>query len=568
MTPALSLLWPHLPRLIDATAVRPRAWTGRDTLLLAGVLGYAIALRLVLFNGFFGSDDVVYLARSMEIADGVWSSANYNGSLRYGYNIPAALFIYLFGLNVFTANAWTLVCSVAEVGLVYAFAARYLDRRSAVFAALILASLPLHIALGTRIHADAVLAFFVTLSFVLFFAAEQTGRRILYAATGLALGMIFWVKELAAVTLLAFLTYPLIAGRLRREWLWVVGGGLVMLAGHLALMQVIAGHPLHLLTTVSAQLHDGVGSAGYTDSGGYYFHYLFVNIRHTWIAAFLALAAIVALIRARRTLAADAPRYVAWWLVALLVVMSFTPVSLDPLRFAMKQSNYLNLFMAPIALLGGWFLAHLRHRALAAGLLALTLAGGLALGALAQHAYRAFTANSRAAVDFIKAHPDARVLGTTNNRNMLRVAALIDGRPDLEARFALLDQAWATTSARQPADAPAGPRDMRPRYVIFDRETLDWARKSPLPSEAPACWRAVATLAPAHRDAGYWLLDSAMQGAAALPDPVRTRLVPALERYRDPRPATIYRVPAGDLHCANASSPPPGPLADTVQKPI
>lgn len=555
-----SLSWPRLPRLIDAAVARPRAWTGRDTLLLAGVLGYAIALRLVLFNGFFGSDDVVYLARSIEIADGGWSSANYNGSLRYGYNIPAALFIYLFGLNTFTANAWTLVCSVAEAGLVYGFAARYLDRRSAVFAALILASLPLHIALGTRIHADAVLGFFLTLSFVLFFAAEQTGRRALYAATGLALGMIFWVKELAAVTLLAFLTYPLIAGRLRREWLWIVGGGLVMLAGHLALMQVIAGHPLHLLTTVSAQLQDGIGNAGYSDGGGYYFHYLFVNIRHTWIAAFLALVAIVALVRARRAHGDDVLRYVAWWLAALLVVMSFTPVSLDPLRFAMKQSNYLNLFMAPIALLGGWFLARLRRRVLAAGLLALTLAGGLALGALAQHDYRRFSANSRAAVDFIKAHPEARTLGTTHTRNMLRVAALLDGTPELETRFEMLEQAWAAKPDTMPADTP--------HYVIFDRETLDWARKGPLPAEAPTCWQAVATLIPRHHDAGYWLLRGAVRGAAALPAPARARLVPVLDRYLDPRPATVYRVPAGDLRCETTSSPPAAAAADAAQEPV
>jgi len=33
------------------------------------------------------------------------------------------------------------------------------------------------------------------------------------------------------------------------------------------------------------------------------------------------------------------------------------PVSLTPLRFVMKQSNYLSLFMAPIALLAGYQIA-------------------------------------------------------------------------------------------------------------------------------------------------------------------------------------------------------------------
>ena len=534
--------------VIDAAAAPVHAWTAYDTAVLGALLGYAIVLRLLFFNGFFGSDDLVYLARSVQIAEGVWTSANYNGSLRYGYNIPAGLFIYLFGLNTFTANLWTLVSSVAEVGVVYAFARRYFGRRSAVFAALILASLPLHIALATRIHADAVLALFLTLAFVLFYRAEETGRPLLYAAAGLALGMVFWVKELAAVTLLAFMSYPLLAGRLRRGWLFVVAGGLVMLVAHLVLMQIIAGHPLHLMTTVTSQLQEGVRGDGYTDSPGYYFRYLFANIRHTWIAAFLAAFAIAALAwRHHARDRVDATLYTAWWLIALLVVMSFTPVSLDPLRFAMKQSNYLNLFLAPIALLGGWFLAGLRRRTLAHAVLALTLVGGVAIGAVAQHAYRSFTANSRAVVEFVRAHPEFRVLGTTNNRNMVRVAALLDDAPALGANFGLLDEAW--TAAPAPT---AG--DTRALLVVFDRETLDWARHAPGPSEPPPCWRAVAVLQPTYRDAGYWLLDGALAGAAVLPAALRTALEPRLRRHRDPQRATLYRAPPDDLRCDRAGS--------------
>lgn len=541
----------RLPRLVDPAAASARAWTTRDTLVLGGVLAYAVMLRLALFNGFFGSDDIVYLARSIQIADGVWSSANYNGSLRYGYNIPAALFIYVFGLNVFTANAWTLFCSVAEVGVVYAFAARYLDRRSAVFAALILASLPLHIALGTRIHADAVLALFLTLAFVLFHVAEETHRIRYYVLTGLSLGMVFWTKELAAVTLLAFVTYPLLAGRLKREWLYVVAGGLVMLIGHLVLMQSIAGNPLHLVATVTSQLQDGVSSEGYTDSPAYYFSYLFVDIRHTWMVAFLALFAIGVMIRrVRREPVGDVLIYCTWWLVALLVVMSFTPVSLDPLRFAMKQSNYLNLFMAPLALLGGAFLARLKHRVTAHALLALTLAGGIALGALAQHAYRTFTANSRAAVDFVKSHRADWILGTTNNRNMLRAAALLERTPELETRFGLLDLVWTDPARAQWPDGSAGDG-----YVIFDRETLDWARKGDGPDAPPACWHAVAQLVPASGGAGHTLLQTALHVTAVLPDAARDRLEPALRRHLDPRPATVYRVSAGNLRCDDAAGP-------------
>ncbi|MBT9566869.1 MAG: glycosyltransferase family 39 protein [Thiobacillus sp.] len=549
MTSARPLL--RLPSLIDPASSPARPWAASDAIILAGLLLFALALRMALFNGFFGSDDLVYLARSLQIAEGVWSSANYNGSLRYGYNIPAALFIQSFGLNTFTANAWTLFCSLAEVAVVYLFAVRFLNRRTAIFAALILSSMPLHIALGTRIHADAVLGLFLTLSFALFYAAEQTGKRMLYLATGLALGMIFWVKELAVITLLAFATYPLMAGRLKPEWGWVIAGGLVMLAGHLLLMYAIAGNPLHLITTVSSQLERGMTTDSYNDSAGYYFHYLFVNIRHTWIAPFLALSALVALLfHSGRQQANGIVLYLAWWLLALLIVMSFTPVSFDPLRLTMKQSNYLNLFMAPLALLGGWALAGMRGRVLSMTLLGLTLAGGIMLAALSQHAYRLFTANSKAAVDFVKTHPDDWIIGSTNNRNMLRVAAILERNPQLEAHFDTLDRAFA-------GEVPGARPPHTEGYVIFDRETLDWGRTTPIPATPPVCWKPVALLVPDNRGAGYWLLAAAIRVSQILPSALEQRVEPALRSYLEPRPATIYRVAADNLRC-DAPSLAPG----------
>lgn len=523
--------------------------------MLCGLLLFAAALRLAFFNGFFGSDDLVYLTRSLQIAEGTWSSANYNGSLRYGYNIPAALFIYVFGLNMFTANAWTLFCSLAEVGVVYLFAARFLDRRTALFAALVLASMPLHMALGTRIHADAVLGLFLTLSFVLFYAAEQSVSRRLYFATGLSLGMIFWVKELGVITLLALITYPIVAGRIKREWVWVIGGGLVMLVGHLALMYAIAGDPFHLIKTVTSQVENGLTQDAYDDSAGYYFRYLFLDIRHTWIAPFMAVLAFAALrFGAKQQSHSDALTYVAWWLIALLVVLSFTPVSLDPLRLTMKQSNYLNLFMTPIALLSGALLARMQARALRNVVVSVTVVGGIALGAIAQHAYQTFTANSKAAVAFIKAHPDDWIVGSTNNKNMARVSAILERDPGLDRRFGDLN--------RDLTAAPLGNSELTRKpegYAIIDLETLHWGSTASIPERPPECWKPVIQLAPENHDLGYWLLRAGLHLADALPDPARRSLVPTLRQYLTPRPATIYRVDANNLQCDR----PPSTLTDS-----
>ena len=531
------------PDCLAPRVVRPAPWLTRDWAILALLVLFAALLRLAFFNGFFGSDDLVYLTRSKEIAEGLWTRADYNGALRYGYNIPAAFFIYLLGLSPFSANAWTLFCSLAEIALVYFFAARYLGRNAAVFAALILASIPLHIALGTRIHADAVLACFLTLSFVLFYMAEQTASRGFYFATGLSLGMIFWTKELGVITLLAFATYPFFAGRADKAWLWVIGGGMVMLVSHLVLMQAIAGDPFHLITTVTGQVRNGVVQDGYEDAAGYYFSYLLVDIRHTWIAPFLAVLALVGLLtRSKHPADGGTVFYLGWWLLALLVVLSFTPVSFSPLRLTMKQSNYLNLFLAPIALLGGTMLARMHSASWRNGLLIITVAGGIALGAVAQHAYQVFTANSKAAIDFMKAHPDAWILGTVNNANMARVISTLEGNP-------LLAQQFGTLARASEFDASPASRRQPLGYAILDLETLNWGNTAFLSETPPACWQPVVRLTPQSRDPGYWLLRTALRFSPTLPDAMGQAVKPTLLRYLAPRPATIYRVDATNLWC-------------------
>ena len=144
----------------------PRPFLTWDPIL---ILLLALLVRLVTYNGAFGSDDLTYFDRALQLARGDWSSANYNGALRYGFNLPAAAFIALFGESLFVANLWPLACSLIEIGAVFVFAKAVMHRRAGIFAALLLATAPLHIAVATRIHADAVVSMFTTVSFVLLY---------------------------------------------------------------------------------------------------------------------------------------------------------------------------------------------------------------------------------------------------------------------------------------------------------------------------------------------------------------------------------------------------------------
>ena len=245
--------------MLSFPAPRPLALRHPD---LAAILLFALALRLALFNGPFGSDDTVYYQRALEISRGEWTPANYNGALRYGFNLPAGLLMRVFGPSVFAANLWPLLCSLAEVATVYLVGAALGGRRIAAIAALLLAATPLHIAVASRIHADAVVSAALSGSFaLLFFGLRRRSVALLFAA-GLCLGAVFWAKELAAVTFLAFL--PLLAyfsargshqwaGR-RRGLAAALAGLALMFALHFALMAAIAGDPLHAIRVVTGAM--------------------------------------------------------------------------------------------------------------------------------------------------------------------------------------------------------------------------------------------------------------------------------------------------------------------------
>ncbi len=213
----------------------------------------------------------------------------------------------------------------------------------------------------------------------------------------------------------------------------------------------------------------------------------------------------------------------------------------------MKQSNYLNLFMAPMALLSGALLAGMRARSLRNIVAGVTIVGGIALGAIAQHAYQTFSANSKAAVAFIQAHPDDWIIGSTHNKNMARVSAILERDSSLDWRFGYLDRDFAADpqSSALLARNPEG-------YAILDLETLHWGSTTSIPEQPPDCWTPVTRLAPENRDLGYWLLRAGIRLADGLPDAARRTLVPTLHQYLTPKSATIYRVDANNLECDHA----------------
>jgi hypothetical protein len=517
------------------------AWLTLTFLLVA-----SFAIRMLFFNGLFGSDDTVYLGRSIDVANGVWNGANYNGSLRYGFFIPEGLLLRVFGINEFTANLWTLFCSLAEILVVYLFAFQLWDRRTALFVGLVMASFPLHIALATRIHADSVVCFFITLVFFLFYFGEKLNSRSAYLFCGISMGLVFWTKELAIITILPFFLYPLLFRRINGNWIYVVIGGVSLLLLHFAFMQWIAGDPLHLLKVVTGQVNRNFVEAGQgDDSAWYYFKYLFFDIRHTWIAPFFIFPFIFLAVRGSlgSSINCYGDLYVLFWLASLLVFLSFTPVSFHPLRLAMKQSNYLSIFLAPIAMISGRQIANLPKWA-SLSVISVVVMGGVGLGALQQADYRVFTSNSKAAVQFSEAHPHAWILGTENNARIAQEYSNLMGSDNLSQLFYTFDfkfaQGDATSMISQKGDDG---------YLIVDQQTMYWANPMAKLSYPLACWREVDRLTPTGFGAGKYVVDWLIAMVQYLPVPLRQKLTPPLQALSQPKPAIVYRVNKHNLLC-------------------
>lgn len=503
--------------------------------ILGFILLLSLTIRLVFFNGPFGSDEIVYLARSLDVANGVWSSANYNGALRYGYNIPSGILIYLFGLNLFTANLWPLLCSLLEISAVFLFAWRYIGRKAALFSALLLAFMPLHVAVSTRLHADPVVSMFLTVSFITFYLAERTTDKKLYLTTGILLGCVFWVKELAALTFFAFPLYPLFFRTIKPEWIYLILGGLIMLLAHFALMDFIADDPLHAIKTVLNQVKTGFVAANQGEDGPwYYFQYLFFDIKHTWLTPIFALIAIIFFRKGKFFEGLDTVKFCIFWLVSLLFVLSFFPVSFTPLRFAMKQSNYITLFLAPLTLIAGAAISALPRRP-AYLLIFLALSGGFVLSALEQQAYQVFTANSKGLLAFSENHPGRDIYGSVNNGRIACFYEIFNGGNCNDVKIHDFSEIPADNSKQ--GDIPV--------FTVIDRENLGWGRADIKIEKAPACWSEIETVIPASMGNSRFIVDFILFIGKFLPYDLTNKF----REMQHPKPAKIYSANLSDLWC-------------------
>ena len=537
-----------------SSGVEREGSTGVDWQLWLVVMAGALGVRLIFYTGFFGSDEVTYTAAAFKLLQGDWAVSNYVGSNRYGVNLPMAGFASLFGPNEFAAALFSMLCSLAEVALVFSVGQRMLGRRAGFLAAAVLALMPLHVHSAGRLMADAPLALAMTASFLMFWNGQTRNRSSAFACAGVAAGLAFWIKPHAVLYLLLFLSYPLLFWRWNWKWAWMLAGFVVLLLANGALFWALTGNPLFLIDAIRARqssgyLESGAASGSIEDGPLFYLRYLFAKVYHTGLVAYLALGAVLLWLARRdrrEALKGNAIAYCVWWSFGLVLLFSLFVVSWRPLLFIPKQTNYMLMFLAPLSLLAGHTLARfrgLRGWAVAAAV----LLPSILLAGMQQNSIRVFTANSKAALEFSRAHLDSEVFVNTNALRAATFNNLV--RPDA-----------AIGNVRFIGDLTIAPPDLDiarssgTRYAIIDTETLSWGSDEPIKAlaEVPSCWTKVGLLQPTGLGAGTRMLVALHPVASLLPERLRDSVTGKLDTLTQPAPAYVFKLPPTGCGLAQA----------------
>jgi hypothetical protein len=354
---------------------------------LPWILASALALRLLLFTGVQGNDDIIHYASAARLARG---EAPLRGDLqqsRYALVVPIALLFKVFGPRIGCLVVPTLASSAALIVLAYALGSRWYGEKVGRISAAALAIFPLEVFYSTTSNTDTPLAAWLGAGVYALTAAADSSepwrRRLGAVLAGLSFGAAHLTKESAAL-LIVPLAPLLAAPRLRRGF----GISLAVLAGVIAAEALAyllwTGDPFHRLAMAGANRS---GETGFV-------HRLWILPSLCWgvsgelfpytggLMAVSAAGVVWAFARDR-----DRSGRIAWWWLGSGLVLVLFPGSLIPFRPALHiQARMFSVLMLPGAILASafvveWVVPRRPAAAWAVGALvaALSLAGGARL---------------------------------------------------------------------------------------------------------------------------------------------------------------------------------------------
>ena len=161
------------------------------TLLLLALV--ALAARLVNLDSGLWFDEIWLLVEFLRQPLGELFTTFESDNVHPLYAIGAWLSVHAFGEAPWALRLPAVLFGVGGVLLVYLYAVRSFDRRTAVFAALLIAFSSHHIAFSQNARGYTGLLFFTLLSCYAFEEALRTGRRRAWVLQGVALALATWI---------------------------------------------------------------------------------------------------------------------------------------------------------------------------------------------------------------------------------------------------------------------------------------------------------------------------------------------------------------------------------------
>ena len=220
---------------------------------LCGCLLLGLAIRLLLFGGFSGSDDANYASIAYEMAKGTFRIQEYAGApvfpLRLAIVAPLALLFRIVGPTEAAIVVLPLTASMLSIALAFWAGRLFISSRAGLIAAFLAALIPLDVSFASQLIPDPLSAFWVNLC-ILLLATCLLRAHVRYPAplaglAAVAFGLGWLTKEIVVysapfVLLLLVLLYRQ-GGRSRRAAIVFCAAGVAILALECAYYRQITG---------------------------------------------------------------------------------------------------------------------------------------------------------------------------------------------------------------------------------------------------------------------------------------------------------------------------------------
>lgn len=347
----------------------------RKTLAFFAILAIAIALRVLLFGGLQGSDDLQYATDAYQLLtkgfNAVPDDVTKTRLLSYA---PAALSFYLFGVNEASSVLYILLCSVGLVLLVYRIGLLLFDDKTALIATALYAFFPIDVIYATMLYPEIPMSLLMGWAMYLILTlfkspvgAIREPPRLILAGVLVACA---YLTKITALMILGVILLCLLYKRKPLHLVYIGGGFLAVLVTEALFYYFQNGDflyqyhlPQQIAQNAVTLVKEGELASSQRNVGLYRMFIYYPAIALTNIFTFSlyyhGVLAAMAYFLWKRDQSTD---LLIAWFVILALGLNFGIQSLSPVIFIPSSPRYLIILHIPLVLLLAYWLAQARTR--------------------------------------------------------------------------------------------------------------------------------------------------------------------------------------------------------------